>query len=230
MRRTFKDMKAVLDSYKSRLATGAVIAGCGAAVIGSADLANAAVLDAEFGFGVTLNAGTGSGGGSVIGQPGAIDTGNMNWTAFYGYGQPVVQLGDTSTEGFYNDEDGTTTGLVVYALNTATTTFGDGLFAAANGNATIEKASFASFSAADNLGVDVTGGVIGFLTGNGNWGYVEFDWNATSSELTILSAKVESVVGDTITFTPTVVPEPSALAMLSLGAVGLMMRRRRRVA
>ena len=70
---------------------------------------------------------------------------------------------------------------------------------------------------------------IGFKTGTGNWGWANVSWNATAKALTINSAYVESVAGNTITVGDIgAVPEPSRalLALAGLGAAGLRRRRK----
>jgi len=70
---------------------------------------------------------------------------------------------------------------------------------------------------------------IGFKTTTGNWGWANVSWNASAKALTINSAYVESVVGDTITVGNIgAVPEPSRalLALAGLGAAALRRRRK----
>ena len=70
---------------------------------------------------------------------------------------------------------------------------------------------------------------IGFKTGTGNWGWANVSWNATAKSLTINSAYVESVVGNSITVGDVgAVPEPSRalLALAGFGAVALRRRRK----
>ena len=70
---------------------------------------------------------------------------------------------------------------------------------------------------------------IGFKTSTGNWGWANVSWDATAKALTINSAYVESVVGNTITVGDVgAVPEPSRalLALAGFGAVALRRRRK----
>ena len=75
---------------------------------------------------------------------------------------------------------------------------------------------------------------LGFRDNFGRYGYIEVTWSATSGQFQVLSAAYESVAGVGIT-TPSgaVVPEPDSntlagTAMLAMGSVAMLGRRRRK--
>jgi hypothetical protein len=73
----------------------------------------------------------------------------------------------------------------------------------------------------DSFSVDQSG-AIGFKTNNENYGYADVSYSVSSKTLTIHSLHVESVVDQPIT----VVPEPSSLALVGLGTLAWLRRRR----
>lgn len=73
-------------------------------------------------------------------------------------------------------------------------------------------------------------GYLGFQTGASNFGYIEYDYTRSSSSATIkfLSGAYESEAGVGVS-TPGIadVPEPSSIALLCLGGLGLAALRRK---
>jgi hypothetical protein len=73
-------------------------------------------------------------------------------------------------------------------------------------------------------------GFLGFRTASGNYGYIEYDYTRVNSVSTIsfLSGAYESSAGVAIQ-TPgaAAVPEPAGIALLGLGALGLLGARRK---
>lgn len=65
------------------------------------------------------------------------------------------------------------------------------------------------------------GSYVGFMTNQGNYGWLEVTWSSSSEQFQILSGAYESVPGVAITAGPVVVPEPSTTALLGLGALAL---------
>ena len=71
---------------------------------------------------------------------------------------------------------------------------------------------------------------MGFLTSQGNYGWLEVTWTASSDQFQILSGAYENQVGVAILAGAVPVPEPSTCAMAYAGLAcgGYSMFRRRR--
>ena len=84
-----------------------------------------------------------------------------------------------------------------------------------------------SSSVSPNFG---SGSYMGFLTSQGNYGWLEVTWTASSDQFQILSGAYESSPNTAILAGAVAVPEPSTYAMLATGlaALGLVSRRRSR--
>ncbi len=205
-------------------------------VVGAAGYADG-TLDISFGFGTTLNQFSPASDGStnygkilttdVLGNTVAAGVGNFGWDAT---ATRIVlsgaSFGASANSGFYhNGSFGSTNGLVEWESNTSIQTFGDTPLSGAGKN----TANFDSIYASGDLNQDITGGVVGFLSSNGNWGYLEFGWEDASSTLTVLSAKIQRHLGQPITFTPSVaitaIPEPGSLMLFAIGAAMISRRR-----
>ncbi len=248
--------KKTLISKRKLAAYGLGIGGCGAMLAGSAE---AVLIDVTMPFGTALSHSSGFVDGPnayglilTAGAPidsgtthnagvGQITFGGINDADSGGFARISIggagfgSVGYSAASGFYTDPPasyGYTRTPVVFP-NTSSQTFGTGavspaLFASPGNNAFFQEKYLIGGEIAS-----ITGGVIGFKTGDGYWGYLEFDWDATAHTLTVLSAKVEDVQGDPATFSVAAVPEanPATLmALFSLGAVGLGRARRRKAA
>lgn len=77
---------------------------------------------------------------------------------------------------------------------------------------------------------DISGGNIGFLSTSGHYRYVVFDWSFTTSTMTFVSGRYESVAGVAITVPAAApVPVPAALPLMlgGIAGLGLLARRKR---
>ena len=198
-------------------------------------------LDVFFGFGTTLDQNSSAADGAtnygkilttdVLGNTVAAGVGNFGW----GVTANSIALNGTtfgsslSTGFFHNSVFGSKNGKIVFESNIQPQTFGASPLphASSSNRATFHDAVFT----AGDLGVDATG-VVGFLSSAGNWGYLEFDWAESTSTMTVLSARVQRLTGQPITFTPSVgvsttVPEPSSMLLFSIGSALFLPRRSR---
>ncbi len=241
-------------SKRKLAAYGLGIGGCGAMLAGSAE---AVLVDVTMPFGTVLDHDSGSVDGDnayglllTAGAP--IDTGmthdagvgqinfggelNTAYPSFAKIFLGGVPFGSGSgVNGFYNAPPSVAyyTRVPVIFPNTSAVTFGTGAVSPPLGTTASNTAFFQEKYLHTSDQPATQTGVVGFKTGDGYWGYLEFNWDATAHTLTVLSAKVEDVQGDPATFTVSAVPEanPATLmALFSLGAVGLRSSRRRRKA
>ena len=205
--------------------TGAV----GSTFLVSAPQAEAAVTSITFGFGSVLSTSSGFYSQSTPTTP--------NFGTFFAEGttQPGFDFGDPDNTlvriggppflpwgSFYQNSEGNFYGSAKFLANGAIVGGGN------NG-----ELGMAYFNNTRRPFLDVTSNQLnqnlGFKTSNGNFGWANVSWNASAKALTINSAYVESVVGDTITVGNIgAVPEPSRalLALAGLGAAALRRRRK----
>ncbi len=79
----------------------------------------------------------------------------------------------------------------------------------------------------DEWTTDRTAGVIGFKTGDNQYGFVNVNWIASTKTLTFTGGSIETTANTAITYNAAV-PEPSEYAVaLGLGALGLVAYRRK---
>jgi MYXO-CTERM domain-containing protein len=193
--------------------TGAV----GSTFLVSAPQAEAAVTSVTFGFGSVLNSGTSYSQFQTTPYFGKLTAMNINNN---------VLLGTFSSGGsVYNQNE-----REYYGLKTGTLSFFASGTVIGNGNngplgrAYLSSRYFPEF----RITTDQLNQNLGFRTSTNNWGWANVSWNATAKALTINSAYVESVVGNTITVGDIgAVPEPSR-ALLALACLGAAALRRRR--
>ena len=252
MKKTVKKNKTSSISKRKLAAYGLGIGSCGAMLAGNAE---AVLVDVTMPFGTVLDHNSGfvdgaNAYGLILTAGAPIDSGTthdagVGQITFGGQsgsfarisigGAGFGSVGYSAASGFYSDPpaiSGYTRTPVVFP-NNSSQTFGTGavspaLFASPGNNAFFQEKYLIGGEIPS-----IAGGVIGFKTADGYWGYLEFDWDATAHTLTVLSAKVEDVQGDPATFTVSAVPEPNPatlMALFSLGAVGLRSSRRRKTA
>ncbi len=192
--------------------TGAV----GSTFLISAPQAEAAVTSVTFGFGSVLNPGTGYS--------------NFQTTPYFGRLAAMnssnnVLLG-TFSGGVYNNNERPNYGDAVGTPSF----FASGTVIGNGNNGPLGRAYFSSNYVSDlNIPTNQLNKNLGFQTSGGNWGWANVSWNASAKALTINSAYVESVAGNTITVGDIgAVPEPSRalLALAGFGAVALRRRRK----
>jgi len=197
--------------------TGAV----GSTFLVSAPQAEAAVTSVTFGFGLVYSAADGSSQFQTTpdfgrlygyaGGPGFVKLGNdtfLSRGSVYHQAQYQGFFGAKGTPSFF----------------ASGTVIGNG------SNGALGPSYFSNpYYSSVNLPTDQLNKNIGFKTSTNNWGWANVSWNATAKALTINSAYVESVAGNTITVGDIgAVPEPSRalLALAGLGAAALRRRRK----
>lgn len=205
--------------------TGAV----GSTFLASAPQAEAAVTSVTFGFGSVLrasdyysnfttsttpNLGTIWARGETMPAMDPFPPFNVpSYTVGLG-GQPFMNLG-----AFYQQNQGNNYGTATFLA--------DGTIIGGGGNGALGIAYF--YENRNKITTNELNKNIGFKTTTGNWGWANVSWNASAKALTINSAYVESVAGNTITVGDIgAVPEPSRalLALAGLGAAALRRRRK----
>ena len=72
-----------------------------------------------------------------------------------------------------------------------------------------------------------SGSYMGFKTAQGNYGWLEVTWAGATDTFQIYSGAYESTAGVAIAAGATAVPEPSTIALLTLGAAGVAIQRQR---
>ena len=166
----------------------------------------ASPVDVSFGFGSTLNinspaVGSANNWGLIyeVGTTTGAGVGNISWSnAETRISLNGTSFGSVASTGFYHDSVfGFHNGMVAFESNTEPHTFGIIALPAVGRN----NANFHNRYSSGDLGQD-SRGVVGFRSSEGNWGYIEFNWNEAESTLTVLSAKVETISDTPITFTP----------------------------
>ena len=196
--------------------TGAV----GSTFLISAPQAEAAVTSVTFGFGSVLDSSDG-----INYFPTTPDLGPLFVVGTQdgiAVGHPIAQvIGRAYHSGNHSGNPSPYYGITSFFASG--TVIGNGL------NGALGIGYFTSNNLGFSIPTDQLNKNIGFQTGEGNWGWANVSWNATAKALTINSAYVESVAGNTITVGDIgAVPEPSRalLALAGLGAAALRRRRK----
>jgi MYXO-CTERM domain-containing protein len=202
--------------------TGAV----GSSFLLGASQAEAAVTSITFGFGSVLNLNSNLSG---VYSPITPNFGSMYvYANIYNNGattMPFIAIGADSVKNqgaFYFQnlvEADSFYGLPKFLANG--TVVGNG------GNGQLGQVGFETPLGPDfQVNTNQTNKNLGFKTSNGNWGWANVSWNATTEELVFHSAFVESDVGVPIVVAA---PEPSRalLALAGLGAAALRRRRKK---
>ena len=208
---------------KPKKLTGYLAGVAGTAALLSASQADAAVTAVTFGFGSVYDVSDGNGKfwvgrylgpyGDLFGHTTASSTGKV-WLGY-----------PTSGGAVYNNGASGSNGRVSF--------FADGTVI---GNGTQGAKGYGYFNSSNaslDLGGDQTNQNIGFKTGAGNWGWANVSWNEAALAVTINSAYVESVRGQSITVGDTGItaaPEPSRALLALAGLGGVALRRRRKQA
>ncbi len=205
-----------IAAQRSPLA-GYLAGAAGLSALLAAPQVEAAVTSVTFGFGSELSFPADNNGNFTVGAFGVIRA-NSNATYTSIGAHPASNLG-----GVYN------TGLL-FGDSGIPTFFANGTVIGAGGNGAIGYGYFRAYGSGSviDLTSDQLNKNIGFKTSTDNWGWANVSWNETAQALTINSAYVESVVGNSITVGA--VPEPSRALLALAGLGGVALRRRRKLA
>jgi hypothetical protein len=207
-----------ITSQRPKMA--AYLAGAaGTAALLGAPQAEAAVTAVTFGFGPTLEKADG---------PGfllfSVNSGFGNITGYTGNSPDKVGLGSYSFGPVYHTASFSSfTGLPNF--------FANGTVIGGGGNGAKGYAFFEHNNAAINFTDDQLNKNVAFRTTSNNWGWANVSWNNTSKVVTVHSAYVESIAGNTIIVGDIgAVPEPSRALLALAGLGGVALRRRRKQA
>ena len=207
------------------------LAGYLAGAIGTAALCNvpqaeAAVTSVTFGFGSSFDnsygahdISVGPGFGTIRGYSSGAPGGSTFFGANKNFGIGSVYINSSS-----------------YGPNYGTPAFfNTGATIGAGGNGNLGSAFFRYHNNPINFDLSVAGDFsnqnIAFKTNTGNWGWANINWNFSAQQMTVNSAYIESVAGNTISVgNVAAVPEPSRALLALAGVAGVALRRRRKLA
>lgn len=211
---TSRPARSEITAQRPKMA--AYLAGAaGTAAMLGAPQAEAAVTAVSFEFGPTLTTSDG------VNQNSAVVGGSFGNIAWGGYGAQSY-IGSSGSSGkFYHNPTQLPHAIGSAKFLAASTVVGAG------GNGTLGRAVFSSTYEPQNAyTTDQLDKYVGFRTSTNHYGWANVSWVASTKVLTINSAFVESVAGNSITISP--VPEPSRALLALAGLSGMALRRRRK--